>query len=227
MARNVALFGRRELVAHRQFVDGVTASVPKYVDIDLDGEKEWIVDVYLGPAENPDPVIIRDVPIAPYAKQLVSTIREPVTLQRSRQGKYTIIGRSKNMPAGAQMQNGSIFEPTYHLVTHNFADLKIRHVADIDYTFEELQETPTTELQASPDEPLQVIRGYDAFGYQVLGPEAALEDPSLTIPPERVTRTRHIQIIMSKFGPKGDPDAMIWGTSALQIPIQKVIELVE
>lgn len=227
MAKNVALFGRRELESHRQFVDGMTASVPKYADVDLDGAKEWVVDVYLGPAENPDPVIIRDVPIAPYAKQLVSTMREPVTLARSKQGKYTVIGRAKIMPAGAQTEDGSIFEPTYHFVTHNYADLKIRHVADVDYVLEVLQETPSTPLQATPTEPLQIIRGYDAFGFQVLGPEATIEDPAIGIDGEVVTRTRHIRISMSKFGPKGDPAAMIWGTSALQIPIQEVIELVE
>jgi hypothetical protein len=215
MARNVALFGRRELIAHRHFVEGVTASVPAYVDVDSDGQKEWVVDVYLGPAENPDPVIIRNVPIAPYAKQLVSTIREPVTLQRSKQGKYTIVGRAKIMPAGAQTQDGSIFEPTYHLVTHNYADLKIRHVADVDYTLAPFQLVPlVTPLQATPQTPLQVIRGYDAFGYQVLGPEATVEDPALGITPEIVTRTRHIRITMSKLGPKGDPAAMVWGTSA-------------
>ena len=71
MARNVALFGRRELIAHRQFVEGVTATVPAYKVVDEVGNKEWVVDVYIGPAENVELNIVRDVPIPPYARQVI------------------------------------------------------------------------------------------------------------------------------------------------------------
>jgi len=225
MARNVALFGRRELQVHRMYRTGVTASVPKYADIDGDNNKEWMVDVCLGSSEGPDVVVLRDVPIAPYAKQLVTGLADPVTLERSKQGKWTVVGRSKILPGGAQTETGSVFEPTYHLVKHNYADLRARHVADLDYQLEELQATPLTPLQATPTEPLQEITATDAFGHQVIGGSS---DPQLfAIDAEQEVKTRHTRVILSKLGPKGDPLAMDWGVSALQFTILDVVELVE
>lgn len=223
MARNVALFGRREMQAHRRFVSGVTATVPRYQDVDGDGNKEWVVDVYLGPLDAVEVNIVKDVPIAPYARVLVSDMKLPVTMERSKQGKYTVIGRTKTYAAGVMGADGDIDEPTYHQVTHNLADLRVRHIADLDYVLETLQVTPSTQLQADPDEPLQVVRAYDAFGNQVIGPEADDEPSLVAIAAEEVVETRHLRIMMAKLGPNGDPLAMDWGVSVLQPSVQEVV----
>jgi len=228
MAKNVALFGRRELEAHRRFVTGVTASIPRYQTADAAGSKEWVVDVYIGPLELLDEEkrnIIFDVPIAPYARQRVTDIRQPVELERSKQGKYTVIGRSKVLASGTQLPEGSIFEPTYHLVKHNLADLGLTFIADLDYEREPFQQTPTTPYQASPTEPYQVIKGFDAFGKQVIGPGAVVVPPALQPAPEMTVTTRHVRILPAKYGPKGDPLAMNWGVGTYQPMIQELVEL--
>ena len=223
MAKNVALFGRRELEAHRRFITGVTADQPRYLPMDGSGNKEWVVDVYIGPLDLVETNIVRKVPIAPYAKQLVTALRQPVTLERSKQGKYTVIGRAKVIASGAQTPEDNITEPTYHLVQHNFADLKALHIADVDWEFEVLQQTPSTPFQADPSEPLQDIAGFDAFGNQIAG--TGVVSPPARFQPGAIvtTQTRHVRIGLSKFGPKGDPAAMDWGVSELQPIVQEVI----
>lgn len=224
MGKNIAVFGRRELEAHRQWITGVTASLPTYEEMDGAGHKEWVVDVYIGPIDLVELNIIQNVPIAPYAKELVTDLRQPVTLERSKQGKYTVIGRAKVMASGAQTPDETILDATYHFVTHNLADLRALHVADLDWEFEPLQATPSTPLQADPSEPLQDIRGFDAFGNQIAGVDAE-DAPSRFAPaPVEQTKTRHVKIAMAKFGPKGDPEAMDWGVSVLQPVIQIVVE---
>ncbi|MCE5280489.1 MAG: hypothetical protein LLG93_00130 [Deltaproteobacteria bacterium] len=222
MAKNLALFGRREVFAGRRFVTGVTASVPLYKEVDTQGHKEWLVDVYLSPADNPDQTILRDVPIAPYAKNLVTDVRQPVTLERSKQGSYSVIGRAKVSAAGAG--GDPITDPTYRFVRHNYASLRARFVADLDYTLEPLQGSPLTEFQADPAEPFQVVRAVNAFGHQVLGPEVTDEPREIRVHPKRRIRTRHVVSQQAKFGPKGDPEAMDWGTSIFQPTILKVVE---
>lgn len=227
MARNIALFGRRELEAHRRFITGLTASVPAYLAIDAAGNKEWVVDVYLGPLEVVDAErnnVVRKVPIAPYARQRVTDIRQPVTIERSKQGKYTVIGRAKVLASGAQAPDGSILEPTYHEVTHNLSNLKLLYLVDIDYELEPLQSSPTTQLQAVASEPLQTVKGFDAFGKQVIGPGAEVAPQVLNLIPSVATTTRHVRIVMAKLGPKGDPLAMNWGVSVLQPAFQEVVE---
>lgn len=227
MARNVALFGRRELEAHRRLVVGTTASVPAYRAVDSIGNKEWVVDVYLGPLISEiDLNIVRCVPIAPYAKNLVTDIRQPITMERSKEGKYTVIARSKTLASGAQAPDGSISEPTFHLREFNYATLGLTYIADLDYTLEELQADPGDELQADPGDPLQTIDAFNAFNNQVLGAGASSPNPVFNPTPSVVTTTRHTVLQMAKLGPKGDPDAMFFGTSELQPPKQKIIELV-
>lgn len=223
MVKNLALFGRRELTAHRRFVTGVTASVPKYKALDSDENKEWVVDVYLGALGTEETNVVVDVPIAPYARQLITDIKQPVTLERSKQGMYTVIGRAKIMTAGAMGSEGSIDEPTYHQVSHNLANLQLRFIADLDYVLESLQASAGTQLQADVDEPLQVVRAYDAFGNQVIGPEADDAPELLATEAEEVVVTRHVRIMMAKFGPKGDPLAMDWGVSELQPAVQEIV----
>lgn len=228
MTRNIALFGAREIQDKRRFVTGVTASPPRYQVVDGAGNKEFVVDVYLAPTEGREQDIINDVPIAAYASQVVTDIRLPVTLERSKQGKYTVTGRAKLMAAGAQTPDGSIFEPTYHLVKHNFANLRIQHIIDLDYTLEVLQSTPSTPLQADPSEPLQDISAFDAFGNLIYGsgtPPASIP-PGLEPEPTEETTTRHVNLRLAKLGPKGDPLAMNFGTSVLQPTVQEILEIV-
>lgn len=229
MARNIAVFSRREFDAQRQFVSGVTASSPRYEAIDGAGNKEWVVDVYIGPLEVQAAEglanVVRNVPVAPYARQRVTDIRQPITMERSKQGKYTVVGRSKILPAGTQLQDESIFEPTYHEVKHNLSDLKLLWVADLDFELEPLQLTVATPLQASPTEPLQVVKAYDGFGKQALGPGASCESAVLSPVGGSTTTTRHIRITPAKFGPKGDALAMDWGVGPLQPFFQEIVEL--
>lgn len=227
MVQNIALFGRRELESHRRFLTGVTASIPSYIALDGSGNKEFVVDVYLGSTtKGADINILRKVPIAPYAKNLVTDIRQPVTLTRSKQGKWEVVGREKLLSAGAQSPDGSIFEPTFHSIEFNLSSLGLTFLADLDYTLSVLQATAGTELQADPGDPFQTVKAFDAFGLQIFGPGAAnpqtLVNPKATI----ATKTRHTVIQMAKLGPKGDPDAMDWGVSVLQPAKQKVVELI-
>lgn len=226
MANNVALFGRRELEAHRPKITGITASVPAFKVMDGEGNKLFVVDVYLGPSDGTSQHIVRDVPISPIAKELVADIRVPVELERSRQGKFTVTGRSMMIPAGAQLPDGSILKPTYHEVEYNLADLGLLFIADVDYSLEVLQEDATVELQANPDEPLQVVSATDAFGYPILGPDAAVQEELVDPAPLVRTTTRHTKLLLASLGPPGDPEAMKWGVSELQPAIQIVIELV-
>lgn len=241
--RNVAQVGRRELHAHRQIVFGVTASEPRYQVIDSEGNKEWVIDVYIGPLEHIEQNVVFDVPIASYARHLVGDVKQPVSLERSKQGKYTVIGRAKTMPAGAQFEEGDVDTPTFQFVQHNFADLGLLWLPDLDWTLEELQVDEDTPLQADEDEPLQQIRAFDAFGLQVVGPEAVApgDYPDGSLPPApsgstspsaekgalyspdpiKSTTTKHLKIIPSKLGPKGDPEAMDWGVSVLSFWITK------
>lgn len=245
MAKNVALFGRRELQAHRRLVTGVTASPPAYIEVDSAGNKEWCVDVFIGPTATEDLNIAKACPIAPYARELVTDIKQPVLLERSKQGKYTVIGRAKVLPAGIQFDEGDVEEETFHLVRHNLADLRVRFIADLDYVLEEYQETPDTPYQADEDEPYQVLKAYDAFGNQVIGPGAVAPDGGadgdLPPPPgggagyspapgkgalyggtpSKTTTKTGVSAMPAKYGPYGDPDAMVWGESEYQPMIYK------
>lgn len=228
MARNIALAGRRELEAHRRFVTGVTASLPLYEVVDGAGNKEWVVDVYIGPLERVETDIVRKAPIAPYARNLVSDIRQPVTLERSKEGKYTVIGRAKVFTAGAQTPDGSIFEPTYHSTVFNLAALGLSFIADLDYQLDEFQDTPAKKFQENPTDPYQVIRAFDAFGNQCVGPEAV--DPPVQVDPDpqETTTTCHVVMKVAKFGPFGDPEALQWGQGTeFQPSIQIKVQLVE
>jgi hypothetical protein len=229
MARNVALVSRREIIAHRRLVNGVTASVPAYSAVDTAGNKEWVVDVYIGPLQGES--ILKAVPIVPAAKNLITDIRQPVQLERSKQGKYTVVGRAKVMSAGVQTPEGTILEPTFREYEVNLAELRLTHVADLDYSVSVYQADPGQEYQADPEQAFQQIAATDAFGHPVLGPDAEA-DPcgsadAVSLTPIRYGKTRHVRIAMAKYGPKGDPLAMSWGdpTKPYQPAVQEVIEL--
>lgn len=228
MARNIALSGRRELIAHRRFVTGVTASLPLYEEVDSAGNKEWVIDVYIGPLERVEDGVIRKVPIAPYARNLVSDLRQPVTLERSKEGKYTVIGRSKVFTAGAQTPDGSIFEPTYHSTVFNLAELGLSFIADIDYQLDEFQDDPDKVFQEDPNDPFQVIRGFDAFGNQCIGPEAVDPPAQVDPDPSSTTTTCHTVLDVACFGPFGDPNALQWGEGTeFQPSIQRKVTVTE
>ncbi len=220
MAKNVALFGRRELVAHRRFVTGVTATVPAYKEVDPAGNKEWVVDVYIGPLDNVEINVARDVPIAPYARQVVGDIRQPVLLERSKQGRYTLVGRAKTLPAGAQMPEGSILEPTYHRIELNLAELKTTHIADLDYELEEWGHKPWGD----PGKPWQQVSALDAFGNEVMGED--VEAPAqLSLVPEKTTLTKHVVLTLRGWGLPAAQGGFRWGIDAWGAGYLKVLEL--
>lgn len=221
--RNVAQVARRELEAHRVLVNGVTASVPAYLEVDTAGNKEWVVDVFIGPLLGMS--TLKNVPIVPAAKENVTDIRQPVLLERSKQGKYTVVGRAKVMAAGVQMPDGSIMEPTFREIYVNLAVLQCEFLADLDYTAEPFQANPGDQLQADPEEPLQEISATDAFGEVVLGPNAVEDLPQISLEETTVATTKHVRVLMAKLGPKGDPLAMVWGESVLQPAVTEVLEL--
>jgi hypothetical protein len=215
--RNIAQISRKEIEYHRQVLDGITAEAPRYAVVDEAGHKEWVVDVYLGPSTGATPSIVRDCPIAPIAHELVTDVRQPVKLERSHQGKLTVVGRGKRVPAGAQTPDGSILEPTYQEVEPNLADLGLVWIADLDY------EIPNWGDEDWGDFVWGVSRITDAFGAEVLGPDTDPEDvpPAIAPTPARVERTRHVKIDVVPWG-KFAWGEFLWGGSE-----QTVIELEE
>ena len=219
--RNIAQIGRRELVAHRRFVTGVTATVPAYKEVDSVGNKEWVVDVYIGPLDVQEPNIVREVPIAPYARQVVGDIRQPVLLERSKQGRYTLVGRAKTMPAGAQTPEGSILEPTYHRIEHNLAQLKATFIADLTYQLEGWGHL----VWGEEDKPWQEVLAFDAFGNQVLGEGADEEIAQLSLEPIKITTTRHYVLTLRGWGLPAAEGGFRWGVDAWGAGYQKLVEL--
>lgn len=187
--RNIARLGRRELIAHRTFDVGMTASVPAYKQVDQAGHKEWVVDVYFAPGAGSDQSVLKDIVVAPQARDLVGDIGQPVRLERSKQGKYTVVGRSKIIPGGAQQQMGTILEPTFHETKVNLADLGLLFIADLDFTRRAWGEGNYGEGD------YKSISATDAFGKQVMGPEVAEENvpARLGLEPRRTVTTRHVE----------------------------------
>lgn len=217
--RNEALSARRELQAHRRFVTGVTASTPAYKAIDGVGNKEWVVDVYIGADAGSGTNIVKDVIVASTARQIVAKMRLPVLLERSKQGKYTVVGRADTMPAGAQMPEGSILEPTYHRNEYNLAELGTQFIADISYAVEKWGDKVWGD-----GGPWQDIRGVDAFGNLVLGNSLDPEDipDQLSLTPISKKKTRHVLITVRPWG--NVTDGLRWGVDAWGATLQKVIE---
>ncbi len=217
--RNVALAARQEIQAHRRFDTGLTASVPRYKAVDGAGNKEWVVDVFLGPADTDNLPIIKDVLIASTARSLIAKVRQPILLERSKQGKYTVVGRSDTMPAGAQMPEGSILEATYHRSEYNLAELGTRFIADISYYAEQWGSKVWGD-----GGPWKETKGFDAFGNQVIGSELAPgEAPELlALTPSTRTVTRHVLVSKRTWGSGTDP--LRWGTDEWGASLQKLIE---
>jgi hypothetical protein len=207
--RNVAVAGRRELEAHRLFDFGVTASKPAYKAIDDIGNKEWVIDVYLGPLDPKNLNILKDCLISPYARQLVTGFRQPVLLERSKQGKFTVVGRAKTMPSGAQTDLGSILEPTYHRIEYNLASLGLMFVADLDVGLERWG----VKAWGAPGKPWRQVTLTDAFGNVVMGDGIDPADVPEELQPAPLvkTTTKHVVLTLKTWGPAGDAHALIWG----------------
>lgn len=210
---------RREIEAHRKTVNGITAEQPRYAVVDKAGNKEWVVDVYLNPDGKEEPSIARNVPIAPIAHELITDVRMPVEMQRSKQGKLTIVGRGKVVPAGAQMPDGSPLDPSYHEIKPNLAQLGLLWTQDLDYQVEKWGEKPW----GAPGKPWRSITITDAFGNIVSGPDVDPEDVPrlLSLTPSTTVKTKHVKIARIPWGTQP------WGTFLWGGHTQTVIELEE
>jgi hypothetical protein len=82
---------RREVDAQQQSMVGITASLPRYVDIG--GFLEFVVDVRVGTIENQG--LVKDVLIASWVQGLITDFNVPVLMQRSEGGRLAIIGRAE------------------------------------------------------------------------------------------------------------------------------------
>lgn len=233
MPRDIAIIGRQDADAHRRFITGMTESPPRLEELDerQPPAEVWVVDVFIGipgddEAEEDD--ILFSVPLAQYARQNVTDEGIPVLLERNNQGKLTVIGRAMTVPSGFAF--GDVFEDNLTIRRVNYSQLRLGWLPDLDWTLESLQGDPGTELQADPTEPFQQLRAFDAFGHQVYGPEVTnppVEIQELLQPVPLVeTKSRHRTIKAAKLGPKGDSDAMLWGTTELQPTIVKSITAV-
>jgi len=82
---------RRELERHQRRIIGITASAPRFVDVN--GVSEWVCDVRVGRVEQQG--LIRDCLIAQWALGVVNDFDVPVLMERSEAGRLTIIARSE------------------------------------------------------------------------------------------------------------------------------------
>lgn len=227
MARDIAEIGRQEVEAHRRFRIGMTATDPEYKIVDDALNKEFVVDVFLGAVfdEGSTDNLLRNVPIAEMARAHVTEQHTPVLLEWAKQGHFTVVGRSKKMPAGYSI--GDVIEPTYNRVLHNYADLRLLFIPDLDWTRGPLQADPSEALQEGPSDPLQTLIAHDAFGHQVGGPGVTNPPQAIQdlLSPKAMTKTteRHLVVKRASLGPKGDAGAMTWGTSTLNPTICTIV----
>lgn len=219
MGRNVAVIGRREVEAHRQFVTGITACDPVWKEVDAAGNKGWVVDVFLDSGyEDLDGTItgkLFDVSMSSQARQKVSEEGQPVVLERSKQMGWTVIGRADVVPAGFAI--GTIYEENYHRFQYNFRSLKLSHVPDLDWELETLGDA-VSRWNGGDESAFQLVRAWDAFGHQVLGPEVInppqeVQDRLSAQPKTKLTK-RHLVIRPETLGEavlrwnSGDTSAM-------------------
>ncbi len=81
---------RREVDRHRQRFIGITINAPSFQDVN--GVLEYVVDVRIGTNEKFE--IVREVLIAQEAQGIVTDAKVPVTIERSENGRLSIIARS-------------------------------------------------------------------------------------------------------------------------------------
>lgn len=205
MSRDIALLGRMEVEANRRFSFGMTASEPDWTEVDLAGNKGWVIDVFMGPEYEDNGElhdnILKDVPIAEFARAHVGEKNIPVLLERTRQMGWTVAGRSHVIPGG--FQSTDILEETYNRIEHNYRDLRLLHVPDLDFTLETLGEG-VARWNSGDESVAQIVRAFDAFGVQIYGPEVAsppqdVQDRLEVIPLTRKT-VRHLKARMETLG---------------------------
>ena len=228
MGSNIAEIGRMEIEASRQFMRGMTASDPDWIEIDNAGNKGWVIDVYIGPIVDDEAGtedgLLEDVPIASVARAVIGQKNIPIILERSRQTGWTVVGRSDTAPAG--YDPGTITEDNYHRFTYNYRALKLLHLPDLDFKLETFGEA-VARWNAGDTTAMQIVRAFDAFGHQVFG-------PGVTNPPQKTQdklshvplqegKKRHLVNRMERFGEavtrwnSGD-------TSAMQLHIRTLTE---
>lgn len=214
--RNIAQISRREIEEHRKTINGITAEQPRYAVVDQAGHREWVVDVFLG-MDRGEPSIVRACPIAPIAHELITDVRMPVELERNKQGKLTVIGRGKTIPAGLQTPEGSILEPRYQEIRPSLAELGLLWIADLDYARVPWGSQPWGSF------PWGVSEIRDAFGALVYSPDLDPEEvpPALSPTAERTVTTRHTKIARIPWG------SQRWGEFPWGGHEQTVIELEE
>ncbi len=81
---------RREVDRHRQRFIGITINAPIFKDVN--GALEYVVDVRIGTNEKFE--IVREILIAQEAQGIVTDAKVPVTIERSENGRLSIISRS-------------------------------------------------------------------------------------------------------------------------------------
>lgn len=228
MSRNIAAISRMELEAARQFIRGTTASDPVWKEIDGAGNKGWVIDIFLGPiaddADGTQDGLLEDVPIASVARAVVGQNNIPVLLERSRQTGWTVVGRSDTAPAG--YDPGTILEDNYHRFLYNYRELRLMHLPDLDFVLETFGEA-TARWKAGDTTAMQIVRAFDAFGHQVLGP--GVTNPpvpiqnKLSIVPRKTGKKRHLVNRSETFG-----EAVTrWNagdTTAMQLNIRTLTE---
>jgi hypothetical protein len=206
MARDISQIGRMEIEAHRRFAFGVTASEPEWKEVDLAGNKGWVCDVQMGVTiddeEGVEENVIVDVPIATVARATVNDEHIPVVLERSKQVGWTVVGRSEMLPAG-YINSAVVLEDTYHRWRYNYRALRLAYIPDLDFTIETLGES-VTRWNGGDVSRAQIVRAWDAFGHQVLGPEVtnppARIQTKLSETPTRSGIARHVTVRPETLG---------------------------
>lgn len=87
----ISSISRREVERHQKRITGLTASAPRFVDVN--GKLEWVCDVRVGNKENQG--LIKDCLIAQWAIGVVNDVNIPVLLEKSEAGRITVIARSE------------------------------------------------------------------------------------------------------------------------------------
>jgi hypothetical protein len=194
-----------EVEAHRTFAVGMTASEPEWKEVDLAGNKGWVIDVHFGPnvgdENGTEENVMKDVPIASVARQSVSDANIPVVLERSKQIGWSVVGRSHIVPGGFIL-GSVVVEDTYHRIQYNYRTLRLMHIPDLDFTLETLDEA-VARWNTGDESALQIVRATDAFDHQVMGPETsnppqAIQD-RLSASPMKSGKARHLTVRPETF----------------------------
>ena len=107
---------RREVDRHRGYMLGLTASVPRFVDVDGNGTLEYVVDLRVGVKENQG--LVKSVLVSQTAYGVVTDINIPVFVERSENGQLTVVSRA------------SVRLPNVRLTVYSYGALGIVFASD-------------------------------------------------------------------------------------------------